>query len=881
MSRLFVSFILVASALAAAAPPASAASLLVCSDSCPYTTIQSAINAASNGDTIVVQPGTYSQALTVDKDVTLCSTMESGTTCDPNPNGVTIDGAGQIYPIFITASGVTIQGFTIQNPTFTTTDQTLMPPGRVDPSLVVVYGVDNVQIVSSILQFPASPLAPGTSRWITDGINVAEDAGGAKSDNLRISGNIFRYFTESVGAGGQCANAPCRMAAIDLWGVGAAPRITWNNMLLPTGQPDDATVARVYGIYGNAANAVIRGNVIQAEALTGLYGIKGAYSNSDFLENSFYNSLHGVFVSGSNNEFTDNVFSQNNEGLRLTTCCSTITGNQFLVNSIGVKIAAPNGGPEATSLVFRENLFTDNTRAVSIHQQVSNVAFDMRENDWGVYEADQIRLFLEDAGTGNSIDISCFIDEDHTTRVCPDAIIDRVVSGTAWPRTVTLTDASTFDGSEFGSRLWTLPSGTSTASPVVLTLSPGPYTVGLTVEDANGFQSSTSDSFILSNTAPAFDIADAYSVAEGALLTVALNAVDTDALTYTLLPGAPAGLAIVGGDLKWTPTATQAGVYTVSVRVSDGADQVTDTTTITVTDVPVGPVFDPATNLNVLEGETKVKNVKANAPGNSPVVLTKDSGPGTFVDNGNGQGTLTFSAASGSAGVYPVVISATSEGITNQLTFNVVVTSAVGLTFTKVTPSIVQSSPGATVQITGTLKNTGTGADAFKVTAVSSKTGYTIGSVADVPLAAGATSAVSVPVTLPANADTTQITIKICSVASPTTCATQKWRVDVPLVISLVMEPEFGALDTIGGTVVVKFLDGAVAQGVAVIVTEASDEGLPLFESMVQGSTDPTGTFAFTFDNAQAKLLGGHSVFVSAQRVDTQYVKTGHYDIVL
>ncbi len=59
-----------------------------------FATIQEAINAASNGDTIEVNPGSYSETLVVNKNLTL------------NGNGSTVDA------IYVQASPVTITGFT-------------------------------------------------------------------------------------------------------------------------------------------------------------------------------------------------------------------------------------------------------------------------------------------------------------------------------------------------------------------------------------------------------------------------------------------------------------------------------------------------------------------------------------------------------------------------------------------------------------------------------------------------------------------------------------------------------------------------------------------------------------------------------------------------
>jgi nitrous oxidase accessory protein len=71
-----------------------------------YTTIQDAIDNASNGDTIFVYNGTYHENVLVTKSLTIIG---------ENKIGTIIDGNGREIGINITATFVTIIGFTIEN----------------------------------------------------------------------------------------------------------------------------------------------------------------------------------------------------------------------------------------------------------------------------------------------------------------------------------------------------------------------------------------------------------------------------------------------------------------------------------------------------------------------------------------------------------------------------------------------------------------------------------------------------------------------------------------------------------------------------------------------------------------------------------------------
>jgi parallel beta-helix repeat protein len=73
-----------------------------------YTSIQDAINASSNDDTIFVYAGTYCENVIVNKSIDLVGEDKDNTI---------IDAIGSIYALRINASDVSINGFTIKNAT--------------------------------------------------------------------------------------------------------------------------------------------------------------------------------------------------------------------------------------------------------------------------------------------------------------------------------------------------------------------------------------------------------------------------------------------------------------------------------------------------------------------------------------------------------------------------------------------------------------------------------------------------------------------------------------------------------------------------------------------------------------------------------------------
>ena len=95
------------------------------------------------------------------------------------------------------------------------------------------------------------------------------------------------------------------------------------------------------------------------------------------------------------------------------------------------------------------------------------------------------------------------------------------------------------------------------------------------------------------NDAPVLNPIGNIVMDEETTLAFTATAIDPDStLTFGLGPGAPAGASIsAGGVFSWTPTEAQGpGVYPVTINVTDGEFNSTETIDITVNEVNVGPV---------------------------------------------------------------------------------------------------------------------------------------------------------------------------------------------------------------------------------------------------------------------------------------------------
>src|SRR4030095_14935468 len=178
-----------------------------------------------------------------------------------------------------------------------------------------------------------------------------------------------------------------------------------------------------------------------------------------------------------------------------------------------------------------------------------------------------------------------------------------------------------------------------------------------------------------SNSAPVLAVIANQTVNEGSLLTVTASGNDSDVpantLTYSLEPGAPAGMTInaSSGVLSWTPSEAQGPSSSpVTVRVSDnGTTSLRDTRTfsVTVNEVNSAPVLGVIANQTVNEGSLLTLTASAtdaDVPSNN-LTYSLDAGApsGASINSSSGVFSWTPSEAQG-PGSYPITVRATDNG---------------------------------------------------------------------------------------------------------------------------------------------------------------------------------------------------------------------------
>jgi hypothetical protein len=171
--------------------------ILVVGPNSQYTTIQSAVNAASAGDTVLVYAGTYNEAIDITKaNLTVKSISGAGSTF--------LTGVDSTYGtnVRFTANGVTLggvdAGFTINNQN-TADGRAIAPTGTTGCAIVGNTIVNALRGIQG--QFYGDP----QNLTITDNTfssSVSYGIAGTEGMSIAsISGNVFNTSVEGIGLG--------------------------------------------------------------------------------------------------------------------------------------------------------------------------------------------------------------------------------------------------------------------------------------------------------------------------------------------------------------------------------------------------------------------------------------------------------------------------------------------------------------------------------------------------------------------------------------------------------------------------------------------------------------------------------------------------------
>jgi hypothetical protein len=245
--------------------------------------------------------------------------------------------------------------------------------------------------------------------------------------------------------------------------------------------------------------------------------------------------------------------------------------------------------------------------------------------------------------------------------------------------------------------------GTGTLSGTLTSGTTGTYNLVFEADNSVGI-ATTQTLTITIPTTPVFTSASSLSWKAGSTVSFTVSATDTDSIPPSLaltstLAGAVKNLSFKDngngtGTLSGTLVSGTTGSYAVTFQAKNSASQATNQT-LTVT-VPTTPVFTSATTVSWKAGAAVSFTVAASdTDSTSPALALTSSLTGavknlTFVDNGNGTGTLSGTLVSATTGTYSLSFQATnSAGQSTAQTLTVTVptvpvfTSATSVTWSK------------------------------------------------------------------------------------------------------------------------------------------------------------------------------------------------------
>ncbi|WP_088044283.1 hypothetical protein [Bacillus sp. EAC] len=271
-----------------------------------FSTIQAAIDAANNGDTISVSAGTYLEQITIPagKDnLIIVSSRQTRAIIKPPPGGLT----GNLSILTINAKCTRFANFNISGPSTT--------PGNLKNGILVTKDASAIitnTVISEIRDNPLSDLHQGT------GINV--DGGAAKI----ISNTVSNYQLTGIRVNGQNKSESTIFNTV-VTGVGPTNVIVQNGIQISRG-----------------ARAWIQSNLIRKNFYTG----QGFVSTGILL----YQIEDRVVV-------VENGASNNNAGTYLaTTTRSNFGKNIFTNNQFGIFVT-----PDSVSNIFSRGQASRNT----------------------------------------------------------------------------------------------------------------------------------------------------------------------------------------------------------------------------------------------------------------------------------------------------------------------------------------------------------------------------------------------------------------------------------------------------------------------------------------------------------------------------------------
>jgi parallel beta-helix repeat protein len=339
-----------------------------------YPTIQEAINAASDGDTIFVRADTYYEHLTISKSISLLGEDRATTIIDGNGTG----GWGyKDSVVYVTADNVFINGFTIRNS----------------------GGSGYWSLVSGIC------LVSSNNKIV--GNNIMNNNYGIILGALYSSPNIASLENTIISNAVQNNN----------YGIFAHGDNAHNLIANNTVTDNPSCGIWFGGLRGNDSNTLTGNIVSNSQTGIGLVGwiLIGGTTSSDFHHNILQPSSESPFPPLSNNTVSSNIVTSCEYGIAIdvdTELCNgntVITSNTITSNNVGLSLGRIDGMYSFNNTVYHNN-FISNQLQVFLSNSVDNI-WDDGYPSGGNYWSDYNGTDMNQDGIG---DTSYGIDVNNT-----------------------------------------------------------------------------------------------------------------------------------------------------------------------------------------------------------------------------------------------------------------------------------------------------------------------------------------------------------------------------------------------------------------------------------------------------------------------------------
>lgn len=310
----------------------------------PFATIQDAINAASEGDTIYVFGGTYEDSFSINKKITLMGSIEDG-------NSTITYTTDHQYTVKINADYINFTGFDL-------VDINNNIISQINGAMLYV-NADNVIIQNCNFKF------------CRNGSAIYLDS----ADNNIIRNNIFDALNNGIYFSSSVLNEIVNNTIVDCNDAGIEMMSSMSNRVY-----NNYINKCNYGIYlRDCSNTNITKNTITDN---GFHGLAIFENSNDKIKNNdiFKNSGSGIYLDSTNTEVKENRISENIVGLTLANDNCKIMDN-WINDSISIGIQA---APTSNNNYIYRNLFYNN--GINANDNGKNYwYYQMQGNFWDDY----------------------------------------------------------------------------------------------------------------------------------------------------------------------------------------------------------------------------------------------------------------------------------------------------------------------------------------------------------------------------------------------------------------------------------------------------------------------------------------------------------------